>query len=190
MRRRLPRWLPAIAFLLVACTNDPAGISSDRDRGLSAASSAYMKAWLANDPDAVMATFVPEPVLSPSGMPFYEGQEAARGFWWPEDAPPMEVTQFDHEELEARASGELGYVRGTFTLVFRYDGETYTNRGTYLHLLRRSRLQGWRISHHLWNDLPADTAQLELDRAVAKGVIWRPGARVASNGRRRPSRRP
>ena len=159
MRRHLGRLLPAITLLLVACGSDPAGIASEQDQSLSAASTAYMKAWLANDPEAVMATFVDEPVLSLSGRPFLEGQQAARGFWWPEGSPPTTVSQFDYEELEARASGDLGYVRGTFTLVFQYDGETYTNRGTYLHILRRTPLKGWRISHHFWNDLPADTAR-------------------------------
>jgi ketosteroid isomerase-like protein len=159
MKRRLRRVLPVVTLLLVACGDDPAGMAPGRDRELSAASASYMKAWLANDPDAVMATFVDEPVLSPSGRMFLEGQQAARGFWWPKDSPPTEVARFDYEELEARASGGLGYVRGTFTLVFRYEGETYTNRGTYLHILRKTPLQGWRISHHFWNDLPADAAR-------------------------------
>lgn len=158
MKRRLRGLLPVMTVLLVACGGGPAGTAPGADQDLSAASAAYMKAWLANDPDAVMATFVDEPVLSPSGRPFLEGRQAARGFWWPEDSPPTEVSRFDYDELEARVSGELGYVRGTFTLVFRYDGETYTNRGTYLHILRRIPAKGWRISHHFWNDLPADAA--------------------------------
>lgn len=118
-----------------------------------------MQAWLSNDADAVMATFVDEPVLSPSGRPFLEGDEAARSFWWPEQSPPTTVRRYDHEELEVRASGNLGYVRGNFILVFEFDGDTHTNRGTYLHILRKSPEKGWRISHHFWNDLPADREQ-------------------------------
>jgi len=45
------------------------------------------------------------------------------------------------------------FVRGSFTLVFDYDGATYTSRGTYLHVLTRTPGTGWRISHRFWNDL-------------------------------------
>lgn len=123
------------------------------------ASRAYMEAWLLNDAEAVMATFVSEPVLSPSGLPFLEGQEAARAFWWPENSPPATVTRFEYEELEATGSGDLGFVRGTFTLEFQFDGETYTNLGKYLHLVKRVPGEGWRISHHFWNDLPPQEEQ-------------------------------
>jgi len=121
---------------------------------MKVAARAYTEAWLTNEPDAVMGTFVSEPVLSPSGLPYLVGKQAARDFWWPADAPPATVTQFELEELEADGSGDIGYVRGTYTLVFDYEGETYTNLGKSLQILRKNPGEGWRVSHYFWNDLP------------------------------------
>jgi ketosteroid isomerase-like protein len=144
-----------LSLVLISCGSDSDTVSGEDLETMRSASRAYMEAWLSNDPEAVMATFEPEPVLSPSGLPFLEGQEAARGFWWPEGSPPTTVTTFDYRQLEARASGDIGYVRGTHTLVFEYAGKTYTNRGKYLHILHRNPEKEWRISHHFWDDFPA-----------------------------------
>lgn len=145
------------ALTLVGCASTPAGdLSGDDTEQIRASSRAYLEAWLSNDPEAVMATFVAEPVLSPSGLPFMEGQAAARSFWWPEGSPPATVTRFEADDLEVGGSGSLGYVRGHFTLVFEWGGETFTNRGKYLHLVQRAPGDGWRISHHFWNDLPLE----------------------------------
>lgn len=145
---------------MVACGCEPADSVSDDDlESMRLASRAYMEAWLLNDPEAVMATFESEPILSPSGQPFLEGQEAARRFWWPEGSPPTTVSTFEYEELEARGSGSIGYVRGTHALEFEYAGNTYSSRGKYLHLLKRSPEKGWRISHHFWDDFPAGGEQ-------------------------------
>ena len=120
------------------------------------AARSYADAWLTNDADTVMATFVDEPVLSPSGLPFLEGQDAARAFWFPADSPPAKVTNFDLTEIEAAGSGDLGYVRGTFRLGFEYDGGSYENLGKYVTILKKAPDGLWRITHHIWDDLPKD----------------------------------
>ena len=121
------------------------------------AARSYADAWLTNDADTVMSTFVDEPVLSPSGLPYFEGQEAARAFWFPADSPPTTVTEFDLTELEVSGSGNLGYVRGTFRLVFEYDGSTFENHGKYVTILKKEPDGLWRITHHIWDDLPQDS---------------------------------
>ena len=120
------------------------------------AARAYADAWLTNDADTVMATFVNEPVLSPSGLPYLEGQNAARTFWFPADSPSTKVTEFELMEIEVSGSGNLGYVRGTFSLAFEYDGSSYENHGKYVTLLRKAPGDQWRITHHIWDDLPQD----------------------------------
>lgn len=120
------------------------------------AARAYADAWLTNDADTVMATFVNEPVLSPSGLPYLEGQNAARAFWFPADSPSTKVSEFKLMEIEASGSGNLGYVRGTFSLAFEYDGSSYENHGKYVTLLRKAPDGRWRITHHIWDDLPQD----------------------------------
>lgn len=78
-------------------------------------------------------------------------------------APILMVAFGDHrvtvdaEVVErAHGSGNIGYVRGIYMLTFEFNQNTYSNRGKYLHILERFPDRGWRISHHFWNDLPAD----------------------------------
>ena len=156
-KHRWSRVVPLALTLIAGCTaNSTGGLASEELEEVRRSSSRYFDAWLSNDPEVVMQTFVSDPVLAPSGMPYLEGEAAARAFWWPAGSPPSTVTAFEHEELEAAGAGDLGYVRGTYTLVFEWDGTTYTNRGKYLHMLRRVPGEGWRISHHFWNDLPSE----------------------------------
>ena len=143
--------------LLFALTFGHAVACELADEDLSAmrtAARAYADAWLTNDADTVMATFVNEPVLSPSGLPYLEGQNAARAFWFPADSPSTEVTEFKLMEIEVSGSGNLGYVRGTFSIAFEYDGSSYENHGKYVTLLRKAPDGLWRITHHIWDDLP------------------------------------
>lgn len=120
------------------------------------AARSYADAWLTNDADTVMATFVDEPVLSPSGLPYLEGQNAARAFWFPVDAPLTQVTDFELTEIEISGSGNLGYVRGTFRLGFEYDGSNYRNHGKYVTILKKTADGVWQITHHIWDDLTED----------------------------------
>lgn len=145
---------PFLLVLLFAVAPAEAHLDGAEREAMLAAARAYAAAWLTNDPEQVMATFVAEPVLSPSGLPYREGQRAARDFWWPAGSPPAVITEFTMEELESGGSGDLGFVRGTFRLAFEYDGETYTNQGKYVTLLGRSDDGEWLISHHIWDDYP------------------------------------
>ena len=143
--------------LLINSTTLPAAQLDAADfQSMREASRAYASAWLANDAEKVMATFVSEPILSPSGLDYLEGQKAARDFWFPADSPATNVTRFDTEELEIDGSGDLGFVRGTFTLAFDYDGVSYENRGKFVTILRKQADGEWLITHHLWDDFPRD----------------------------------
>ena len=127
-------------------------LSADELNSIRTAAGAYKDAWLSNNADAVMNTFVPEPVLSPSGLTFREGQQAARDFWFPAESPPTVVTKFETSELEIGGSGDLGFVRGTFVLGFDYAGSSYENNGNYISILKRQENGEWLITHHVWND--------------------------------------
>jgi ketosteroid isomerase-like protein len=121
---------------------------------VTAADQAYAIAWLTNDPEQVMATLVEDAVLLPSGLPAVEGDEAIREFWWPADSPPTTVVEFTVEQREVGGSEGFGFVRGSFSLGFEYDGETYASGGNYLSLLQRGSDARWRISHRMWSDSP------------------------------------
>jgi uncharacterized protein (TIGR02246 family) len=134
-------------------------ISSAELEKVRAADQTYATAWLTNDSEQVMATLTADAVLLPSGMPAIEGTEKIRQFWWPEDSPPTKVTEFTLVQQEVDGYGDIGFVRGSFSLGFEYDGDTYSNRGDYLSLLRRGSDGSWRISHHMWNDQPPQTEE-------------------------------
>ncbi len=130
-------------------------LSSVQIDAIRAADQAYATAWLTNAAEQVMATLTEDAVIIPSGIPVVEGTAAIREFWWPADSPTT-VTEFTLVQREAGGYGDVGFVRGSFSLGFEYDGNTDTSRGAYLSLLRRLPDASWRISHRMWNDHPPD----------------------------------
>lgn len=143
----------AAVLLLAACGGSNALTDADRD-AIRAAALSYSAGWLTNDADAVMQPFVAEPVLSPSGMPWLEGQQAARDFWFPADGATTTVHRFDQVVLETGGSGDLGFARGTFELEFTYDGNDYQSAGKFVSLVRRQADGTWKITHQIWDDYP------------------------------------
>lgn len=126
---------------------------SDDDRAAVAdADRAYADAWLANDADSILATLGHDAVIIPSGMAAIEGPQAIRDFWFPPDSPATTVGTYDLIQTEIDGSADLAFVRGSFTLTFDYDGDTYESEGTYLSLLRRETDGNWRIARRTWND--------------------------------------
>ena len=153
--------LVALASMLLisiaACTETAdESLSTTEIEAIKAASRAYGTAWLSNDPESVMATLTDDAVIVPSGMSSMQGEEAIRAFWWPEDSPPTMVTEFTSTEEEAGGHGGFGFVRGTFTLRFQYDGADFSSGGAYLCLMRRLPDDSWRISHRMWSDGPPE----------------------------------
>ncbi len=153
----------AVALLLYVCfllaasgcpAGDRPGAASVDVEKIKAADEAYATAWLTNDPARVMATLTEDAVLIPSGIPAIKGAAGIREFWWPADSPPTSVLDFTLVQREVGGEGEFGFVRGAFSLVFEYDGNTFSNSGDYMSLLRRTADASWRISHRLWSDHP------------------------------------
>jgi len=146
-----------LGWLAQGCTSaQQESITAEELEQIKAVDLAYASAWLTNDAEQVMATFTSDAVIMPSGMPAFEGPEAMRGFWWPEDAPPTAVTEFALVQHEVGGQDGIGFVRGEFSLAFDYDGNSYTGRGRYLSLMRRDSDGSWRISHRMWSDVPPD----------------------------------
>ncbi len=147
----------AIAHLLLSgCEEDRVTLTPADLVEIREADMAYAEAWLSNDSSVVMATFVSDPVIVPSGMPALVGQAAIREFWWPEEAPLTTVHQFDLEQHEAGGQASVGFVRGSFVLAFQYAGRDHISAGEYLSVLERSDDGTWRISNRMWSDRPAE----------------------------------
>lgn len=147
---------------LAACEEDDPHeylLSANNLAAIQQAHFAYRDGWRANDSAAVMASLTPDAVLIPHhGHPEVAGAGAIQEFWWPPDSPPATVTAFDTSVDEIGGSGDVGYLRGTFSLSFDFDGQTYTSAGNFLEITRKQEDGDWLISHRIWND---PVAQIE-----------------------------
>ena len=149
----------AQAFLIGVCSvllgtscsgEDRRALSTTDIEAIMAADHAFATAWLANDQSKVMATLTPDAVIIPSGRPAIEGATAIKEAWWPADSAPTSVTEYEVAQRESGGSGDVGFVRGSYSLAFEADGTTFTYAGEYLCLLRRGPDGSWRISHRMW----------------------------------------
>ena len=71
---------------------------------------------------------------------------------------PTLVTEFEVTQRESGGSGDVGFVRGSYSLAFEADGTTFKYTGEYLCLLRRGPDGSWRISHRMWGGEGPSTA--------------------------------
>lgn len=148
--------LPVFA---AAVAGQPARSFTAEDRAAAAAvTQAYVKAWLSNDAERVMATLTGDAVLLPSGMRPIEGAGAIRRFWFPADGPTTRVTAMALTVDEIRGGGDIAIVRGrgtlTFTMPLAGGGlETRTQESWYVNVLQRQADGRWLIWRRMWSDL-------------------------------------
>ena len=122
------------------------------ESAVRAAIDGYVQAWLTNDADRVLATLTDDIVLQPHhGVDPVLGAAAVRDFWFP-SGPPTTITQFSIEIRGVHGASDLAYVWGRSSLAWDYEGQSYTNGGNSLSLLRRGADGRWRIAHQIWND--------------------------------------
>ena len=122
-----------------------------------AAMERYVQAWLANDPDAVMATLTEDVVLQPHhGVePIVEAEDVRS--WWFHEGPPTVVTTFEVDVFGLSGVQDLAYAWERSEVEWTSDGASYANEGNALSVLRRGPDGSWRIAHQIWNDPPAET---------------------------------
>ena len=149
--RRLALLLGA-ASLLASCASTPRALTPSDLAAIERADAAYSDGWLSGDADQVLDSLTADAVIVPSGMEARVGTEAMRSFWFPAGGAATTVTEFEVHRDEIDGAGDLGYVRGWFTLGFDYDGDTYRSGGSYLSILRRDAEGNWRITHRMWSD--------------------------------------
>lgn len=146
--------LIAALVLVAACSKSP-GAAPDADAAIRALDDAYIAAWLKKEPSAqekaVLALFSDDATIMPGdGSAPHQGRANIEAFWFPEAAPPTEVTSFTHEIAGVDADGGVGAVHGSYALSFRYEGADYSQNGAYLMVVRNSG-RGWKISRMIWN---------------------------------------
>lgn len=147
----------AIGLVLAACSQQhkrPADEAGDR-AALIALDQAYAENWARNDGDAVMGLFAEDAVIIPhDGDDPHVGTAAIREFWFPEGAPPVLVTTFEHRVTEASISNGQGVAWGRFSLAFDYEAQRYAYDGNFLLTARKREDGTWEITHLTWNDPP------------------------------------
>jgi uncharacterized protein (TIGR02246 family) len=130
------------------CSLTPA--DADAVRGVI---SKYRDAWMATDPAAVLAVFNSDAVLLPHhGDDPVVGLAAVERFWWPPGSPPFTLTRMEVTVDEVGGDCRIAHARGSDRIEWSSDGKAYSQRGTYLNVLRKENDGTWRISHHMWDD--------------------------------------
>ena len=135
------------------------GLTADDIEAIRELNLAYAAAWVANDPEAVMATLADDAVLIPAlGTTPVKGATAIREFFWPVDAPPSSVPVFEMNPEEVNGNRDIAYVWGTMSLSFSVEEEgatqLYTTAGNYLMVMRRDDSAQWKIARYIWNHPP------------------------------------
>ena len=136
----------------------PDRLSPADERNVRAVDAAYAKAWVKNDPAAILATLWPDAVLVPPARAPIRGVEEIRKFWWPAGGPKTTVTVFESSISQVGGTGPTAWALGTYQFDFWWEADgkrtERRNRGNALMVFRRSAAGEWRISHRMWSDLP------------------------------------
>ena len=140
-----------VALQISGCVN-PRSFSDREDAKVRDAIRNYVKAWLSNDADAVMATLTDDIVLQPHhGDAPVIGAEAVRAWWFPE-GPATVITAFTVETRSVAGYDSLAYAWGRSFVAWDYEGRSYSNEGNALSVLKKGKDGVWRIAHQIWND--------------------------------------
>jgi uncharacterized protein (TIGR02246 family) len=144
----------AALVFAAACAKAPTAPVDD-DAAIRALDEAYIGAWLETEPAAqeraVLSLFAEDATIMPGdGSPPHQGRDQIASFWFPDDAPPTEVTSFTHDIANVDADGTVGAIHGSYALSFRYEGADYSQSGAYLMVVRKTG-DAWKISRMIWN---------------------------------------
>jgi len=162
LARKLVRTIGAcLPLVLVTAVrgNSPVGLAAADRELIKSVLEKYRTAWLANDADAVRATFTKDAVLMPHhGLNPIVGLAAMNEFWWPATTARTTVLKFVRTIDEVGGNASLAYVRGRSEVAWKMeDGgktESWRTAGNYMAVLKRQTDGKWLISHLIWDDVP------------------------------------
>ena len=127
---------------------DEAALRNAHDNWAKAGQTKLVAAWMVFYADDAV-------VLPPNDKLADNRQDIAKAIGDVLALPELAV-DWHPAKVEAAGSGDLGYVRGTYTLSFRNPkGETVSDRGKYLEVWRKQADDSWKCIVDTWNsDLP------------------------------------
>jgi uncharacterized protein (TIGR02246 family) len=141
----------------VAACRPPSTLSAEDRAALRRLDSTYVRAWLADDTAAVLATLAPDAVLMPAGVGPLQGDSAIRSFWWPRDGSRTRVIAYHSTIDEMGGAPTLAYIRSTGDMTFTYQKDTVriqrTTRSMTLTIATRQTDGSWRIHRRMWGNV-------------------------------------
>jgi uncharacterized protein (TIGR02246 family) len=117
----------------------------------------YEEMWLKGDANGVRGLFTEDSVLLPphSDTPRI-GRKGMNEYWFPPDAPPVQILKLTVTPTDIGGDGRIAYVWGTdevaWTSVQNGKTTTVSHKGTFLNVLKKLPNGEWKISHHMWDD--------------------------------------
>ncbi len=158
------RWVPAVivSFLpiLAACQSQAGPLSHEDVAAIRETHAACYEVILDKDWDAAAMYYTADAVIMPPNEPAVQGRDAIRD--WYANFPPVADVRLPI--MEIGGSGDIAYVRGTYTLTMAIEGtpEPVTDTGKNLAVWQRQPDGSWKMAVDTFNsDLPLSTAEGE-----------------------------
>lgn len=146
----------ALSCAAVACQAAPAKLSDVDVKALWAAVDSIEAQILSHRDSAAAAHYTENAVFGVPNLPALEGRAAIRA--WFAGGPPL--TSFTLTPKEIDGSGDLAYVRGTWTLTIAAAGKTpaVEDHGKFLEVRRKQANGTWLMVADMFNsDVPLPT---------------------------------
>ncbi len=149
MRRML---IPLILYLVAACHPAARPLARDDIAALRELGQTYVRAFSANDADAVAAVYAEEAVEMPPGYPPRRGVDAIRAAYVSYFEAGAETVEFTMRTAGIDGTDGLAFDRGTWSWTGREDAgsDLITQQGAYLSVARRQQGGSWRYSAMMW----------------------------------------
>jgi uncharacterized protein (TIGR02246 family) len=135
---------------LTGCTQAPPPVPDTRaadEKALRDADAAALAAWGSKDADKVAALYADDASVAIPNAPLIQGKQAFRDGIKEAMADPNFKLDFHPTAVEAAKSGDLGFVKGVYTVVAS-DPKTKkatTEKGNYLIAYKKQADGSWKI---------------------------------------------
>ena len=148
--------LSAVACVALACQPAPAKLSDADVAALRAGVDSIEAQILSRRDSAAAAHYTENAVFMVPNLPALEGRAAIRA--WFTGGPPLSSFTLTPQEIDG--SGDVAYVRGTWTLTIAAAGKTpaIEDHGKFLEVRRKQANGSWLMVADIFNsDVPLPT---------------------------------
>ena len=147
-----------VAALLIGASVGAAGCQAQADptlgtadaTALRAALEAYVDAANAGDAARWASLYTEDAMMMPPNSPVVEGRAAIESWL---AMLPVKITDAKGTALEVEGSGNVAYVRGTYSMNLQVPGlpESVPQQGKMLQIYARQPAGSWLLARDIWN---------------------------------------